>query len=343
MNDHVKRRALLIGISYQDSKTESSTSNENLPKLSKRTATDTLEGTHNDVRDVRDLLIDFLGYSEEDIILMTDDPSTKSTLIPTRSNIINQLEKFIQPDEPNTRYFFLYAGHSRQIPCKDGTEEDGLNECIVPSDAFDVYNLPDDKLEEKGNAAEKFIMDDILYEYLVQPLEQLDSSRLTAVLDTCHSGTLLDLPHYRCNRYIQRFTAIKRRVHRRFNEFGRFLGSPSICQIVRYVSDITFPYAKEAKHKFCKGYNCLRVSSRGRPSVGHGLLTSAFIEALKKESHPKLKHLMRCISSEVDKDVKKANKVKVRSWRLEDRERNYAQNPQLSSDIPADMSLPLDM
>ncbi|THU97834.1 peptidase C14 [Dendrothele bispora CBS 962.96] len=359
MNDHVEvKRALLIGISYETSETEASTSNEISPL--QRSSTQVLKGTHNDVQDVRDLLIEVFDYREEDIILMTDELSTNLNLIPTRSNIIDQLKNFIHPDEPNARYFFLYAGHSHQIKCEDGSEEDEMNEYIIPSDAFDTYrSIASDELEE-DEAAEEFIMDNILHEYLVRPLERSNTRRLTAVLDTCHSGTLLDLPHYRCNRYNRRFTAIKRRIHRRFSEFGRFLRSPSIGQVAHYVSGITSPYTNDTIPQFCKGSNCPRITARGQPSVicisackdleftleetmgrGSGLLTSAFIKALRKEdnSNPKLKHLMRFISSEVDKDVKKAKKAP--SWR--GRKRTYAQNPQLSSDIPADMSLPLGM
>ncbi|THU97833.1 peptidase C14 [Dendrothele bispora CBS 962.96] len=358
----VKRYALLIGVSYETSETGPSTSNEISPQRSlKRSTTEILKGSHNDVRAVRKLLTEVFGYREEDIILMTDEPSTDLTLVPTRTNIIDQLQNFIHPDEPNARYFFLYAGHSRQLPCEDDTEEDGLNECIVPSDAFDIFILTDRELEDMGNAAaaDKLIVDDILHKYLVHPIKQSKTSRLTAVFDTCHSGTLLDLDHYRCNRYARRFTAIKRRVHRRFNELLAHLRRfqpPVLREVAHDAHHIASVYPKRVKHKFCKGNDCLRP--RGQSSVicisackdreitleetmgqGNGLLTLAFTEALRKDHNPKLKHLMRCISSEVDKHVKKAKKSS--SW--QDLESVYAQNPQFSSDIPADMSLPLDM
>ncbi|EIM89372.1 uncharacterized protein STEHIDRAFT_167179 [Stereum hirsutum FP-91666 SS1] len=43
------------------------------------------------------------------------------------------------------------------------------------------------------------IVDDDLRKHLVDPLPT--GSRLTAIFDSCHSGTMLDLPHYRCNSF----------------------------------------------------------------------------------------------------------------------------------------------
>ncbi|KAK0241063.1 hypothetical protein EDD85DRAFT_817448 [Armillaria nabsnona] len=42
------------------------------------------------------------------------------------------------------------------------------------------------------------IIDDLLKNILVMPLAAKDA-KLTAVFDWCHSGTILDLSHYRCN------------------------------------------------------------------------------------------------------------------------------------------------
>jgi hypothetical protein len=44
---------------------------------------------------------------------------------------------------------------------------------------------------------EKNIIDNELKNILVDPLPV--GCTLLAILDTCHSGTMLDLPHYHCN------------------------------------------------------------------------------------------------------------------------------------------------
>jgi hypothetical protein len=58
-----------------------------------------------------------------------------------------------------------------------GDEEDGFDDTIVPVD-----------YQQTGQ-----IRDDLLFERLVMPLPE--GSQLTAVMDCCHSGTVLDLPY----------------------------------------------------------------------------------------------------------------------------------------------------
>jgi hypothetical protein len=59
----------------------------------------------------------------------------------------------------------------------DGDEEDGYDEVIYPVDFRKVGH----------------ILDDEMHRIMVQPL--LPGVRLTAIFDSCHSGTALDLPY----------------------------------------------------------------------------------------------------------------------------------------------------
>lgn len=59
----------------------------------------------------------------------------------------------------------------------NASAEDGLNECIVPLDYLNKGLMEDDEL----------------HELMVSPLPA--GCRLTALFDSCHSGTVLDLPY----------------------------------------------------------------------------------------------------------------------------------------------------
>ncbi|KAF5338170.1 hypothetical protein D9758_014724 [Tetrapyrgos nigripes] len=174
------KRALLIGICYS---TESSK----------------LKGSHNDVKAFKELLLETYRYPEENITVMTDELSTPEHLWPTRENILRELRGFISQSQGNVQYCFLYAGHSIQSRCTDGTEEDGRNESLLPCDAMDILELDDQaSLLAEEDVEGKVVMDDDLKRLLSDRLPS--GCKLTAIMDTCHSATLLDQPHHRCNR-----------------------------------------------------------------------------------------------------------------------------------------------
>lgn len=69
------------------------------------------------------------------------------------------------------------TGHGGQTEDLDGDEEDGTDEVIYPVD----YN-------QAGH-----IVDDEIHTLVVKPLQP--GVRLTAIFDSCHSGSVLDLPY----------------------------------------------------------------------------------------------------------------------------------------------------
>ena len=71
---------------------------------------------------------------------------------------------------------FLHS-HGVSVPDKSGDEEDGMDEAMVPVDY------------KTGGV----ILDDTLLEILVCPLPK--GATMTAFIDCCHSGTMLDLPY----------------------------------------------------------------------------------------------------------------------------------------------------
>ncbi|KAJ7671198.1 caspase domain-containing protein [Mycena rosella] len=156
----VRKKALLIGIRG------TKTATVDYPEL---------KGSHNDVASVRDLLVDCYGYKSSDITVLIDDDVPGHTQ-PTRINILEAIAALVKDAKEGDHFCFHYSGHSTQIKNRSGSEDDGMDECLIPSDG-----------------EEHLIVDNELNATLLVPLPA--GSHLVAVLDTCHSGTLLDLRH----------------------------------------------------------------------------------------------------------------------------------------------------
>ncbi|KAI7866353.1 caspase domain-containing protein [Spinellus fusiger] len=156
-----RKRALLIGINY------TGTSNQ-------------LNGCVNDVNNVKDFLISLYGFKENDMVILTDDQETPA-FIPTRENILAGMDWLVHDNQPNDSFFFHYSGHGGSVVDLNGDEADGYDETIYPSD-FESF---------EGTSGQ--IIDDIMHDRLVKPL--CKGCRLTAIFDSCHSGTALDLPY----------------------------------------------------------------------------------------------------------------------------------------------------
>ncbi|TPX58466.1 hypothetical protein SpCBS45565_g07979 [Spizellomyces sp. 'palustris'] len=149
-----KRRGLFIGINYFGQKGE-------------------LKGCINDVQNVHKWLTSNYPFAE--ILVLTDDQQDPSRK-PTRANLLNACRWLVEGVQPGDAFFLHYSGHGSQQKDTSGLEKDGFAETIVPVD-----------YEAAGQ-----ITDDELHEILVRPLPK--GSRLTAIFDCCHSGSILDLP-----------------------------------------------------------------------------------------------------------------------------------------------------
>ncbi|EKM52942.1 uncharacterized protein PHACADRAFT_259106 [Phanerochaete carnosa HHB-10118-sp] len=134
-----------------------------------------LSGCVNDAKNVRSFLIRHCGYKAEDIVLLTDD-ATNPRQLPTRQNMIDGMKWLVRSAHKHDSLFFHYSGHGSQVKDRDGDELDGYDEVILPVD-----------FRKSG-----IIVDDLMNEIMVKPLPT--GCRLTALFDSCHSGTALDLP-----------------------------------------------------------------------------------------------------------------------------------------------------
>lgn len=155
------RKALLIGVRYFGS------------------ATLELVCTHQDVWDMRKILINHYQYKREDITVMLDtDANFGTSLWPTRSNILAQMDLLLSGVREGDRRVFMYAGHGWP------TFDDKLGEiqAIVPVDGLDVAS------------------DTYIHEYLISAQEMgvrmvapLPAERcvFTAIVDCCNSSEIL--------------------------------------------------------------------------------------------------------------------------------------------------------
>ncbi|ORX67348.1 hypothetical protein BCR32DRAFT_330251 [Anaeromyces robustus] len=158
------KKGLFIGINYFGTKAE-------------------LSGCINDVKNVSELVCARFGF--KNCLYLTDeqpDPLRK----PTYNNIINGMRWLVKDAKPGDSLFFHYSGHGGTAKDTDDDELDGFDETILPVDY----------------ATSGQIIDDVIYEYLVSPLPE--GCRLTAIFDSCHSGTVMDLPYtYQCDGQIE--------------------------------------------------------------------------------------------------------------------------------------------
>ncbi|KAK0521001.1 Ca(2+)-dependent cysteine protease [Tilletia horrida] len=152
-----KRKALLIGINYVGTRAE-------------------LRGCHNDVENMKNFIMQRAGYKQDDMVILTDRPGADMRSIPTRQNITAAMNWLVRGAQPGDALFFHYSGHGGQAKATQGDEADGYNETILPLDYEQAGQMEDDEM----------------HMLLVRPLPV--GCRLTALFDSCHSGTALDLP-----------------------------------------------------------------------------------------------------------------------------------------------------
>jgi len=152
-----KRKALLIGINYFGQKGQ-------------------LRGCINDVKNMSTFLHNQFHYKFDDMVILTDDQQNPRSQ-PTKANILTAMQWLVRDAQPNDSLFFHYSGHGGQTKDLDGDEGDGYDETIYPVD-----------FRTAGH-----IVDDDMHKIMVAPLKK--GVRLTAIFDSCHSGSALDLPY----------------------------------------------------------------------------------------------------------------------------------------------------
>ncbi|KAK0487866.1 caspase domain-containing protein [Armillaria novae-zelandiae] len=326
IDKRVSQKALLIGIGYALEEFASGKDDQM-----------ELEGTHTDVDKFRGLLVDTMFFDKDDIVIMTDTVETSPHLWPTKTNIEREIHRFVQGASAGDIFFIFYGGHGYQIPNENSTEADKKDEHIVPCDAIGPEGFIEDKM----------IIDDDLKDILVMPLAVADA-KLTAVFDCCHSGTVLDLSHYRCNDSTSWTKTVRRLYRYIFSDTSVIVNLSLLC--LRTVNKFIAASRLSAHIKDCKGF-CLVHKRNGTGYVvcisacrdeeiawggkKGGSLSRAIMSAMETNPKPTLEEL----NVSIDATVKGyARNLKERRRKEEKNLPKIVQHPQFSSLWPLDMN-----
>ncbi|XP_075502580.1 metacaspase-1-like [Primulina tabacum] len=165
---HLRKKAVIVGISYRYSRHE-------------------LKGTINDAKCMKYLLIHRFKFPESSILMLTEE-EIDPYKIPTKHNIRMAMFWLVHGCQPGDSLVFHYSGHGSQKRNYTGNEVDGFDETLCPLD-FETHGM---------------IVDDEINATIVRPLPS--GVKLHAIIDSCHSGTMLDLPYLcrmdRTGRYV---------------------------------------------------------------------------------------------------------------------------------------------
>lgn len=129
-----------------------------------------LTGCIYDAMRIKNMLINSLGFSDDHIYILTDESENATS----RYRIQQSLESFKNMSlRTSDELWIYYSGHGNAIIDMNGDENDGKDSVILPSDYM-----------ENG-----YISDDDLYEWLRDI-----KCKILMIFDSCHSGTIADLP-----------------------------------------------------------------------------------------------------------------------------------------------------
>ena len=131
-----------------------------------------LHGCVNDAQAMSSLLTGLLGFTDDDITLLTDADATKE-------NIMGELQTMVDEAGAGKHNYLVFSlsSHGTQVPDLSGDEEDAADEAFCPHDLAQAGEVWD---------PEFIITDDELHDLFVTLPEDV---LLEVYLDTCHSGT----------------------------------------------------------------------------------------------------------------------------------------------------------
>lgn len=128
----------------------------------------------NDVPLIQDALLK-QGFSENNVAVIMNEAATKD-------GILTAIKKLYDDSEKGDIVVIHYSGHGQQIFDDNGDEADGLDESLVPYDAFAKYTH-----NYKG---QNHIRDDEIEQIINNFRNKLGpDGQLLMIFDSCHSGS----------------------------------------------------------------------------------------------------------------------------------------------------------
>ncbi len=131
-----------------------------------------LNGCVNDALDMAGVLHDVLGFSQDQITVLTDGQAIKARIYSALQEMVEQAKS------GRLNYLvFSFSSHGTQVPDPNGDEPDRADEALCAHD-----------IRAAGNQWDRstILVDDELHDLFVQ---LPPSVLLEAYFDTCHSGT----------------------------------------------------------------------------------------------------------------------------------------------------------
>jgi len=157
------KKALLIGINYLS-----------IPA-------NILNGCINDIENMYDMLVTGFQYDPSNIVMLRDDLSNNVLTMPTRQNILNQLNELVSASAGCSEIWINYSGHGTQL-----YDASGQLTAIDPS-INAVFNL-DEALVPIDYLTAGFITDNYLFNIIKQ-----FKCRVFLIIDACHSASMCNL------------------------------------------------------------------------------------------------------------------------------------------------------
>ncbi|KAH8484060.1 hypothetical protein H0E87_028474 [Populus deltoides] len=241
-----RKRALLIGVTYKNSKHK-------------------LKGTIIDVKDFRGLLMDTFTFPKEGHSC-SHRGGAGARFCPNKEEYTEFLQNGSWRDcMAGDSLWCSILGHGVRQFDFDSDESDGFDETICPVDFVEVGTIRDDEIKSA----------------IVRPLKK--GVTLNAIVDACHSGTVLDLP------YVYNRKAKKWEISNRLSEDEKHTDRGLAISIA----------ACEDRQVAADTSSCI-----GKSSINGGAMTSVLIQIVKK--NPTITYGKRLDS--IHEDIEKANK-----------------------------------
>ncbi|NTW51043.1 MAG: caspase family protein [Chlorobiaceae bacterium] len=168
-----------------------------------------LNGCVNDAADMKSILKEFNGFTDKEILVLTDSAATKAAIM---KNLAAMVDGAIKGKYDHL--VFSLSSHGTQVPDTSGDEPDKADEAFCPHDLAQAGDIWDPA---------HVITDDELHDLFIK----LPSTVLLEVyFDTCHSGTglkAIDMLLQRRPRYLpppslDAFLKIEQRSPRQLND-----------------------------------------------------------------------------------------------------------------------------